>query len=151
MKKTIFAALAIVVSGLPAQAASILDPMIGSPGDCFARVYDRAHLNSHPSQRVQSIHLGYSDWQEPGYEITLDLGFTLRNGQDYSGLAYCRADLCALEGDAGYFNLLPRNDGMELSVVDYLELEGSRGFSGNLMDSDDRVFLIYPARPAVCS
>ncbi|QQR39427.1 hypothetical protein [Devosia rhizoryzae] len=149
MKLCLATAAAIVFSA-PALAAGILDPMLGDPGGCYARAYDQAHLSSHPRQRVEYISLGYSDWQEPGYDITLDLSFTLRDGSVYSGLAYCREDLCALEGDGGYFNLLPRNDGLELSVVRYLELEGYNSFSGNLMNSDDQVFLIYPARPAAC-
>ncbi|NGP16306.1 hypothetical protein [Devosia aurantiaca] len=148
--KMVAAALVAATFSVPAMAAGILDPVLGEPGDCYARAYDRAHLSRHPRQRVSTIALGYSEWQEPGYDITLDLSFTLRDGSVYSGLAYCREDLCALEGDGGYFNLLPRNDGLELSVVRFLELEGFDGFSGNLMDSDDQVFLIYPARPAAC-
>lgn len=144
---------AAIIAGLagPVLAESVLDPVLGGPGSCYARAYDRAHLSSHPRQRVSQIALGYSDWQEAGYDITLDLSFTLRDGAVYSALAFCREDLCSLEGDGGYFNLLPRDNGLQLSVVRRLELEGYSGFSGDLMDSDDQVFLIYPARPAVCA
>jgi len=42
------AAAIAMLSVVPAAGESILDPLLGAPGDCYFRFYDEAHLNEHP-------------------------------------------------------------------------------------------------------
>lgn len=123
-------------------------------GTCYARHYDDAHLRKNPRQRVTAIMLSHTATGEDtrDWDAVLEFGFTLRDGETYSAVAYCRADQCALEGDGGQFEVTTTRDGgLRLSVLhDFLGLEGENGWSGNLADSDDKVFLVYRARPAAC-
>jgi hypothetical protein len=152
MKAVFAVALAVIVSGLPAQAASILDPLLGSPGDCYYRQYDQAHLKSHPQQRVESFYLEYDDsFQDPAAELTLSFGFTTRFGEIYQGVGLCTGNRCGVEGDGGRFTLTPHRDGLRLDVDPRrgMSAEGDAGYV-DLNESDDKVFLLYPARPAAC-
>lgn len=139
----------------PASAAGLGD-LFADLGTCYARHYDDAHLRAHPEQRVGSIYLFAGDHSdEPGrnhFDAVLDFGFALRDGETYAAVAYCDAGSCSLEGDMGGFTVSAAKDGaLRIEIGEFVEIEGAAGTSGNLADSDDRVFLIYPARPAACS
>lgn len=135
--------------------AGVLEERFGD-GACYARAYDKAHLDQHPRQRVREIMLTDVQGQPAdvsgAWDLVLDFGFTLTDGTQYSAVAYCADDTCSLEGDGGRFAVAPaKDDGLRLSIVgDFLELEGFDGFSGNLADSDDKVFLIYPISVRAC-
>ena len=153
MKRLLIATLSIVVADLPAQAASILDPLLGSPGDCYYRFYDEAHLRDHPRQMVESIFLTYdTDYQDPLSELTLYFGLTTRDGKQYEGVGICNGNVCGVEGDGGRFSLTPYRDGLRLDVDKRrgMHAEGADGFIA-LEDTDDTVFLLYPESPRACN
>lgn len=134
--------------------AGVLEESFAAFGTCYARQYDDAHLRKNPRQRVTAIILSHTVTGEDtsAWDAVLEFGFTLRDGETYSAVAYCQDDECGLEGDGGRFGVTAARDGgLRLSVLhDFLGLEGENGWSGNLADSDDRVFLLYRARPAAC-
>jgi hypothetical protein len=147
--------LALVSCGLavagPATAA-LVDEHLGG-GQCYSRVYDAAHMDGHPDQLVTEIHLGPSTMTDPDPDFTgtmLDFGFTLRRGSQYSVTAYCLTNHCSLEGDSGHFWLAEDGEALRLSIDDFVTLEGRDDFSPDLADSDDKVFLLYPAKAGAC-
>lgn len=137
-------------------AAGVLDAHFGDSPTCYARSYDTAHLASHPRQRVREVMLSNveveADEDTDAWDVALEFGFTLTNGKSYLATAYCVEDVCGLEGDGGRLAVRAApDDGLRLSVVgDFLELEGVDDFSGNLVESDDTVFLVYPVSPNGC-
>ena len=151
MRKSILL-IAVTMAGLgtaPAMAGLLDDYFAG--GACFARSYDRAHMRAHPNQVVTDIHLGTApDFQGGGSDVVLDFGFTQRQGTSYTAEAYCGGTRCAMEGDGGSFRLSAQGEALKLSVGDFLAIEGSQDFSVDLADSDDRVFLLYPAKASAC-
>jgi hypothetical protein len=152
MKRLLIGAMALAISGLPAQAASILDPLLGSPGDCYYRYYDTAHLKSHPRQMVEEIFITYDDfYQDPNAELTLRFGLTTRDGRSYEGVGICRGNVCGVEGDGGRFTLTPYRDGLRLDVDPRrgMSAEGESGYI-NLADTDDTVFLMVEQSPRAC-
>lgn len=105
MKKLLTGAVLTVLSAAPLEAASVLDPYLGNPGDCYARKYDEAHLHEHPRQIVETFYLSHHDgWHDPAGELTLKFGFSTRNGRDYDGVAICNDRRCGVEGDGGAFS-----------------------------------------------
>nr|WP_319384504.1 hypothetical protein [uncultured Roseibium sp.] len=120
-------------------------------GTCYSRVYSADHLAGHPRQKVARIWFTADPALHPGdYAVVLKFAFTLRDGRFYQSFAYCRADgSCATEGDGGRIRFTVRGQNLRMSIVDYLSVEGD-DFSPDLMQSDDRVFLLYPAARAEC-
>lgn len=152
MKRLLMVALGLVVSGMPAQAASILDPLLGSPGDCYYRSYDLAHLKSHPRQMVEEIFITYDDdYQDPNAELTLRFGLTTRDGKSYEGVGICVGNVCGVEGDGGRFTLTPYRGGLRLDVDPRrgMHAEGDSGYIA-LEDTDDTVFLMVEQSPRAC-
>lgn len=152
MNRLVLAALAVVAAGLPAQADSILDPLLGAPGDCYYRFYDEAHLRSHPRQMVEDIFITYDeDYQDPNGELTLRFGIRTRDGKSYDGVGICQGNVCGVEGDGGRFSLTPYRDGLRLDVDKGrgMHAEGADGYI-YLEDTDDTEFLLYPQSPRAC-
>jgi len=152
VKKLLTGAVLTVLSAAPLQAASVLDPYLGNPGDCYTRKYDEAHLRDHPRQMVEIFSLAHHDsYQDPQGELTLKFGFTTRNGRDYEGIAICKGNACRVEGDGGAFTLKPSNDALRLDVNAKrgMAAEGSFDFV-ELSETDDTVFLLYPAARGQC-
>lgn len=59
-------ALAVLFAG--SASAGVLEERFGDGSTCYARAYDKAHLNKHPKQRVREIML--TDFQsEAGEDI----------------------------------------------------------------------------------
>lgn len=132
-----------------AVAQDIADRFSG--GSCFSRVYSADHLAKHPGQKVARIWFA-ADSTMPREDGTtaLRFAFTLRDGRSYESVAYCRADgFCGTEGDGGRIQFTGRGENLRMSIVDYLIVEGN-DVSPDLMQSDDRVFLLYPAATAAC-
>lgn len=75
--------IAVVVAGLavsgPTQAQAVLD-VFGGEGACYSREYDKAHLDSHPGQRVEKIAL-WSTEEDPGSDKQV-LQLYFRSGMD---------------------------------------------------------------------
>ncbi|WP_306141992.1 hypothetical protein [Roseibium sp. MMSF_3412] len=120
-------------------------------GVCYARTYSADHLAEHPGQKVARIWFTADpDMRPDGYAAVLKFAFTLRDGRFYQSFAYCRADgFCGTEGDGGRIQLTGRGQNLRMSIVDYLIVEGD-DFSPDLMQSDDRVFLLYPGPASAC-
>lgn len=152
MKKLLVGAVLTVLSAAPLQAASVLDPYLGNPGDCYARKYDEAHLRDHPRQMVESFYLSHhDDWQDPAGELTLKFGFSTRNGRDYEGVAICNESRCGVEGDGGAFSVTARGDGVRLDVDTQLGLWAESAVDViDLSETDDTVFLLYPESRKAC-
>jgi hypothetical protein len=124
---------------------------------CYARTYDPKHLAAHPKQKVVHFFVTRSDAEQgkPPKSFGLSFGFRLRDSTDsFTSEAGCAAKgdgaACSAEGDGGEFRLTPREDGLLVTVVERLELEGMEGFSPNLMDSDDREFRLYASPASAC-
>ncbi|MEO1114042.1 MAG: hypothetical protein AAFY05_16975 [Pseudomonadota bacterium] len=147
-------ASALVAAGLLAGTETALAQDVAARfagGSCFSRVYSADHLARHPGQKVARIWFA-ADPAMPGQDGTtaLRFAFTLRDGRFYQSAAYCRADgSCSTEGDGGRIQFTGRGQNLRMSIVDYLIVEGD-DVSPDLMQSDDRVFLLYPAVPAEC-
>lgn len=120
-------------------------------GACYARIYSADHLASHPGQKVARIWFTVEPGMRPdGYAAVLKFAFTLRDGRFYQSVAYCGADgICVTEGDGGRIQFTSRGQNLRMSIIDYLIVEGD-DFSPDLMQSDDRVFLLYTAARAEC-
>lgn len=144
--------IAAVVLATPVQAGA-LGATFKDFGTCYARQYDDAHLASHPRQQVTAVYLSNTAEPDPNYNgVLLDFGFVTRDGELYSANAYCDdRDSCSLEGDGGTFSVRKGADGLRIDVGETLGLEGRHGFSGDLANSDDRVFLIARQSPRACS
>jgi hypothetical protein len=152
MKKIAAALLAVVVSGLPAHAASILDPYFDARQGCYARFYDEAHLRDNPRQMVESITLYRNgEFQDPGGELTLSFDITTRDGKWYEGTGICIGNRCGVEGDGGSFTLVPYRDGLLLEVDGRagMHAEGPDGFIA-LEETDDTEFLLYAEAGRTC-
>ena len=127
--------------------------------DCFVRSYSKAHLASHPDQLVRYISLSPVPLQAPAGQVLMNLTVN-QSGSDYyySSFVYCREKAaglaCAMEGDAGRFNLEGRTKGQLLLTVgrDGLVFEGSGAMitiSGTA--GDDRSFLLAPQPSSACN
>ena len=146
-------AMAVFFAG--SASAGVLEERFGAGPACYARAYDAAHLSKNPKQRVREIVVttleSDSGEDTSAWDLLLDFGFTLTGGEQYSAVAYCKDDSCGLEGDGGSFAVTAAaDDGLRLTLGDFLELEGAEGFSGNLAESDDKVFLVYPVNASGC-
>lgn len=120
-------------------------------GTCYSRIYSADHLARHPGQKVAHIWFTADPTMRPDdYAVVLKFAFTLRDGRFYQSVAYCRADgFCGTEGDGGRIQFTGRGQNLRMSIIDYLIVEGD-DFSPDLMQSDDRVFLLYTAARAEC-
>jgi hypothetical protein len=126
------AALTAATALLPAPAAAeTRNPIFTANGEaCFGRVYDRAHLASHPQQKVTSIHVLRSLGERPDTEnwqpdqrgelikkfgengeadVLAFVNFRDRKGTFYNSLT-CNKEgpkgvLCYIDCDGGSFNL----------------------------------------------
>ena len=153
MIRILLASMAVLAAMATPAKAGLLGPFFANVGTCYARHYDAAHMAGHPRQRVTAIYLSHTALPDPGYRgVLLDFGFVTRDGEHYSANAYCdERDHCSLEGDGGTFQVSETGDGLRIDVGNFLGLEGRNGWSGDLTESDDRVFLIFPEAPRACS
>jgi len=151
--KTFLAGVTMLAALESPAYAGILDDVFDDYGTCYARQYDAQHLSSHPRQKVSVVYLSHTAEPDPGYNgVLLDFGFIMRDGDLYSANVYCdRNDRCSVEGDGGNFRVSETKDGLRIEVGDFLGIEGANGWSGDLTESDDRVFLVYRESPRACS
>ncbi len=124
---------------------------------CYARTYDAKHLAANPKQKVIHFFVTHSDVEDmtPPKTFEVGFGFRIRGSSDFfSSEAGCAAKrdgaICSAEGDGGEFRLTPREDGLLVTIVDRLELEGMESFSPNLADSDDRELRLYESAASEC-
>lgn len=151
-RNAIVSAISVIVgTGLAsaAHATSLSDRF--SAHACYARTYSPDHLAKHPRQLVAHIwFLNAPSAATGSNQLALQFGFRLRDGRAYNSFAFCSTDgRCATEGDGGSVQFTDRGENLRLSVIDYLVVEGA-DFSPDLSQSDDRVFLLYPAATGAC-
>jgi hypothetical protein len=154
----------IAAAVLAAPAASAADSFYatyiaerGGVTPCYARTYDQKHLAAHPGQKVVHFYVTHSDAEhlKPPKSFDLSFGFRLKDSTDsFSSEAGCglKADgaVCSAEGDGGQFRLTPRPDGLLVTVVGRLQVEGMESFSPDLAESDDRDLRLYSSPPREC-
>jgi len=119
--------------------------------------YNAEHLAKNPKQKVIHFFVTKSEAEHMAPPKTFDVafGFRLKDSTDaFSSEAGCSAKgdgaLCSAEGDGGQFSLTPREDGLLVTIVGRLELEGMKSFSPNLADSDDRELRLYTSPADQC-
>ena len=159
--RTLIAIAALVLAAPAANAADSFYAKFIAERDgatpCYARTYDAKHLADNPKQKVIHFFVTRSEAEHMAPPKTFDVafGFRLKDSTDaFSSEAGCVAKgdgaLCSAEGDGGQFRLTPREDGLLVTIVERLELEGMESFSPNLADSDDRELRLYASLPDAC-
>jgi hypothetical protein len=127
--------------------------MFPDAASCYERVYVQGHLADHPAQRVTRMALVPEDRHGESV-LGLWVSVTLRGvpGGDFDALAYCENNAsvlyCAMEGDAGSFQIQEAKNGAVLvSVSSYgMGFENDQGFVTLARTAgDDRSFLLQPA------
>lgn len=158
----LIATIAAVILAAPAASAadSFYATYIAERGGvvpCYARTYDREHLAAHPKQKVVHFFATHSEAEhlKPPKSFDLSFGFRLKDSTDsFASEAGCAAKgdgaVCSVEGDGGQFRLTPRPDGLLVTVVERLQVEGMESFSPDLADSDDRDLRLYLSPASEC-
>lgn len=149
--------LALTLLATPALGQSPRQTMFPSDASCYLRHYDRAHLASHPQQRVSEIAIGPLSGSFESDVLSLSVQISLRDvDQIFTGTARCENTggslSCEMDGKAGWFTLTPRAKGaVRLDVGRGGLVLQDRGFiyvSGEL--GDDRQFLLPPVPADSC-
>lgn len=138
-----------------AQAQSPQDRMFPRGDLCYVRSYGALHLSQHPDQRVTRFAIT-PDFVTAAPQLAVELRLDLRgaNGGAFAAYAVCENEgdvlYCAMEGDAGGFQISPARNRAILVEVSSLGMtfENEGGFTTLERDrGDDRSFLL---RPAAC-
>lgn len=150
------AALLIVGGSLAAGAQSPTEQMFPRADSCYARNYRALHLSNHPEQRVTRIAVS-PDFVTASPQLALELRLQLRGngGGAFEAYAVCENEggdtlYCAMEGDAGGFQITPAKNGAILVTVSSLGMtfENEGGFiTLERNRGDDRSFIL---RPVAC-
>ncbi|MFO1203645.1 MAG: hypothetical protein U1E58_13515 [Tabrizicola sp.] len=128
--------------------------MFPGPDSCYARAYSDSHLTQHPKQLVTEIAV-QPDFSAADPMLVLHISLRLRGlppAGPFEAYAYCENEgghtlYCAMEGDAGGFQITPRKNGAILIAVssDGMSFENSTGFATLRRNTgDDRNFLLTP-------
>ncbi len=158
-----FALLFAVAAAAPAVAADDLYTRFFAGVDggklCYLRVYDDAHLKSHPKQTVRRIFIDFDvnarsdETRKNGADnFEAGIGFMLKRSDEWYGQALsCKTAgdrfECFLEADGGTLILTPRGDALRLEVAGGadadIHAEGMNDFGAfGGRGSDDRVFIL---------
>lgn len=159
--------IGLVPQQVVGQDASItaLDRHVESAGGasaCWTRIYDAAHLRSHPDQKVSAMRFRITP--NPGDEFA-PFDFALEAEVDDEGLGFaagpCRPEgkgmFCGVECDGGGVFLTLRDDGkvlLDLEQAGFINMAGGCGEDdGFALESgrDDKQFLLSSAGAAACS
>jgi hypothetical protein len=149
--------LTILATGSAAQ--DLRESMLTDAPFCFARVYDKSHLATHPQQRVTAMSISPHPEvpvNAPDGMVLLVRTMTRASPEILTAVAYCEVGTvadCGLEGDAGTFRLDPRGtDAVVLTVGRYgMTFEGAT--QSLLLSShigDDRSFRLDRAGLSAC-
>ncbi len=164
--------LILMIAASPAIAAD--DPysryFAGAAGGrpCYLRVYDDAHLKSHPKQTVRRIFVDFdvnvrsdATRQNGPDNFEAGIGFMLKRSSEWYGQALSCTTVanhieCYLEADGGRLTLTPRGKTLRLEVSGgpdgEISAEGEKDFgSFGARGSDDRVFILPLGDRAVCN
>ena len=166
-----FALLFAVAAAAPAVAADDLYTRFFAGVDggklCYLRVYDDAHLKSHPKQTVRRIFIDFDvnarsdETRKNGADnFEAGIGFMLKRSSEWYGQALsCKTARdhfeCYLEADGGTFTLTPRGNMLRLAVTggpgSDIHTEGEKDFGTfGAPGSDDRVFLLPRSDRKIC-
>lgn len=160
-----------VLAAIPAAAADDLyeRSFAGVDGGrpCYQRVYDDAHLRSHPRQTVRRIFIDFdvntrSDGTRKNGPDNFEagIGFMLKRSSEWYGQALSCKTVgnrfeCFLEADGGALTLTQRGDTLRLEVAGGrdadIHTEGEKDFgSFGGRGSDDRVFVLRRGDRKTC-
>ncbi|MBS0535270.1 MAG: hypothetical protein JSR72_14525 [Proteobacteria bacterium] len=134
---------------------------------CYLRIYDDAHLRSHPKQTVRRIFIDFDASQRSDEtrrngadNFEAGIGFMLKRSGEWYGQALSCATVaghfeCYLEADGGRLTLTPRGKDLRLEVSGgadaEISAEGEKDFgSFGGRGSDDRIFILPRGDRAVC-
>jgi hypothetical protein len=142
----------------PALGQTPREALFPSDVACYLRYYNKEHMAKHPNQRVQEIQVGpdYDQWGDDVLALRIRVSL-VNNFDNYFAVAYCDpagAGLaCAMEGDAGSFQLTTARDGaIKIDLgPDGMSFEGESGFmtiEGS--KGDDRSFVMPPVPADSC-
>jgi len=136
---------------------------------CYARYYDRAHLNTHPHQTVRRIEVGFDQERRDDKatknipaDFQASFGFMLKRSTEWYGQElFCKvvADHfdCYLGADGGKFRLTPEGSGLRLQITgggggtDQIVAEGTDWGEFGARGGDDRVFILRRAERKLCN
>ena len=142
---------------------------LGGGKPCYARYYDRAHLNAHPSQTVRRIEVDFDKDRRDGNvskntaaDFRASFAFMLKRSNEWYGQeAFCKVAAdhfdCYLDGDGGEFRLTPEGDGLRLEVTvggggtDQIVAEGTDWGMFGKPGGGDRVFILRRADRKLCN
>lgn len=134
---------------------------------CYLRVYDDAHLRTHPKQTVRRIFIDFDanvrsdETRKNGPDnFEAGIGFTLKRSAEWYGQALsCKIVAehfeCDLEADGGRLTLTPRGKDLRLEVAGgasgEISAEGEKDFgSFGGRGSDDLIFILPRGDRADC-
>ncbi|MBJ3785315.1 hypothetical protein [Devosia sediminis] len=158
----------MALSAASVVAAELSDFLPAEDGAtaCWQRVYDEAHLASHPDQKVTQMTLAmahklFEGADEGMYVFGLDA--TLRDGTDGTTSGGCSAYegevRCGVDCDGGGLALELRDGGSvlaDLEAYGYIRMESECGSDGEEASFpiepglDDKQFLLHVADAKVC-
>ena len=166
--KAIVAGL-IIGSASAVGAAELTDFVPAEPGAsaCWQRLYDAAHLASHPDQQVTAMtllmsYLTFDDGSDGMHYFGVDV--SLRDGRKGTASGGCWQTegvvRCGVDCDGGGFVLTRNGDGSALADLEaygYISLESECGGGDGELESfplepglDDKQFLLKPADAKLC-
>jgi hypothetical protein len=158
--------IALLIAAAATSAAAAADDLytrffagVNGGRPCYLRVYDDAHLKSHPKQKVRRLFIDFdagvrSDTtrKNGADDFEAGIGFMLKPSDEWYGQALsCKTEgdhfACALEADGGTFTLTPRGEALRLDVTGGpdadIHTEGVNDFGAfGGRGSDDRTFLL---------
>lgn len=138
---------------LAATCLAVASPAFAEIRGCYDRVYDEAHMQAHPGQKVKRLRL------QIGLETGPDASEADLNGMDFwlrgetkqrYGIPICRAGTklldCGMESDGGAFTLEETKDGVKLTNRYYLRADdpeaGEEAAVELSADAEHTVFLL---------
>ena len=151
------AVILMFLSSPVAQAQSPQELMFPGGNRCYEREYGKGHLARHPEQRVIRFSVTPDPVSDaPRFAVELRLGVRGTPAGAFEAHAICENNgattlYCAMEGDAGGFQLTPaKNRSLLLSVGSLgMSFENEAGFVLLERDTgDDRSFIL---RSFACS
>ena len=142
-----------------ASAQTFFDRYMVAKAPCFARAYSTDELKRKPRQTVTNFFVWHAqpDPRKAEHPRTFEVefGFRVRPSQKlFTARATCRDGggpiACNIEGDGCSFTIEPNGDGLRVTIS-RVEVEGQKGFSGDLAMGDNRVMLLLSSPLTACS
>jgi hypothetical protein len=163
MIRMVFSLLILAFAVNPAVAAS--KPKDAGSKACWQRVYTNAELKKHRRQKVAMVQLAVETQGDGTVSAWLGINLRKRTGTskyDYAIGGYCKQNgqtlKCVPEWDAGTFilekgardGLRVKNRKLIVNPSNY-DSEDISDKAINFRKSDDAIWLLFPADPAVCA